>query len=119
MQTVYRFASNTKSLNRKQTKLGVIHANRSVAFALVSLNINQVSLHNTPVFSLQYAVGRSSFYPDWLKSSTMLEYLRAKIDWLVAVRPSETPKRSWVILHVLIEILYSLLLQSATTAFLL
>ena len=80
MQTVYRFTSNIKSLNRKQSNLGVFHANGSVVFALVSLNINQVSPNNTPVFSLQSAVGRSSFYTDRFKSSTMLEYLRAKID---------------------------------------
>ena len=61
MQTVYRFTSNIKSLNRNQTYLAVIHANRSVVCALVSLNINQVSPYNTPVFSLQSVVGRSSF----------------------------------------------------------
>ena len=110
MQTVYRFAFYIKSLNRKQTNLGVIHANRSVVCALVSLDINQVSPNNTPVFSLQFAVGRSSFYTDRFKSSTMLEYLRAKMDCLVAVRSSETPKRSRVILHLLIEILYLLIL---------
>ena len=80
MQTVYRFAFYIKSLNRKQTNLGVIHANQSVVCALVSLNINQVSPNNTPVFSLQSAVGQSSFYTDRVKCSTMLEYLRAKID---------------------------------------
>ena len=80
MQTVYRFAFNIKSLHRKQTNLGVIHANRSVVCVLVSLNINQVSPKNIPVFSLQSAVGRSSFYTDRFSSSTMLEYHRAKID---------------------------------------
>ena len=80
MQTVYRFASNTKSLNRNQTNLAVIHANRSVVCALVSLSINQVSPNNTPVFSLHSAVGQSSFYTDRVKSSTMSEYLRDKID---------------------------------------
>ena len=80
MQTVYRLTSNIKSLNRKQTNLGVIHANRSVVCALVSPNINQVSPDNSPVVSLQSAVGRSSFYTDRFKSSTVLEYLRAKIE---------------------------------------
>ena len=108
--TVYHFASNIRSLNRKQTSLDVIHANRSVVCALVSLNTNQVSPNNTPIFSLQSAVGRSSFYTDRFKSSTMLEYLRAKIDRLVAVRSSGKPKRSRVILHVLIESLYLLIL---------
>ena len=108
--TVYHFASNIKSLNCKQTNLGVIHANRSVVCALVSLNVNQVSPNNTSIFSLQSAVGRSSFYTDRFKSSTMLEYLRPKIDRLVAVRSSGKPKRSRVILHVLIESLYLLIL---------
>ena len=78
--TAYHFASNIKSLNCKQTNLGVIHANRSVVCALVSLSINQVSPNNSPVFSLQSAVGQSSFYTDRVKSSTMSEYLRDKID---------------------------------------
>ena len=64
MQTVYRFAFNIKSLTRQQSNLGVIHANRSVVCSLVSLNIKQVKPNNAPVFSIQSAVGRCSFYTD-------------------------------------------------------